>query len=313
MSGRIKVVAVVGPTASGKTGLAVDLALKYNGEVVSGDSMQIYKKMSVGTAKPTIDEMKSVPHHLIDTVEPSESYSVARYCEDAKNAVDGIVSRGRLPIICGGTGLYIDSFINNIPFAEQDDVHPLREQLQAEYDKDSGEALYEELKSADPQAAEKIHKNNAVKLIRAIEVIRSGSTLSEQIERTRAADSPYDAVYIGLGFADRSILYSRIERRVDEMIQNGLVIEAKSLYETKSELSPTALGAIGYKELFTYFDGKCDFDTAVSEIKKATRRYAKRQLTWFRRNKSINWIEASQPHEKIFEEAQKYMENSGNL
>ena len=308
---KIPIVAIVGPTASGKTSLSVSLAKEFNGEIISGDSMQIYKKMNIGTAKPTEEEKQGIPHHLFDIFDPSESYSVAKYVSDAKEAVNGVISRNSLPIICGGTGLYIDSFISNVPFFEQENIHPLREALQKEYDVDKGESLYEELKKGDPAAAEKIHKNNAVKLIRAVEILRSGRTLTEQVRLTEEAESPYEPLYIGLNFEDRSILYDRIEKRVDIMMEEGLLKEAEMLY--KQNLSATARAAIGYKELFSYFDGECTLNEAVEAIKINTRHYAKRQLTWFRRNKNTVFIEASQPFEKILEDAKKYMVKFTNM
>lgn len=311
MTKKIPVVAIVGPTASGKTSLSVALAKKYDGEIVSGDSMQIYKGMDIGTAKPTEEEKQGIPHHLFDIVEPSESYSVARYCRDAKTAVEDITRRNKLPIICGGTGLYIDSFISNVPFFEQEDVHPLREALMKEYEADKGESLYMELEKGDPVAAAKIHKNNAVKLIRAVEILRSGRTLTQQAQLTKQTESPYQPLYIGLNFSDRELLYQRIERRVDMMIKAGLLEEAERLYNTN--LSATARAAIGYKELFAYFDGNCTLEEAANAIKINTRHYAKRQLTWFRRNKNAVFIEASQPFEKILEEVQKHMEIFTNM
>lgn len=310
-SKKIPVVAIVGPTASGKTRLSVELAKLYCGEIVSGDSMQIYKGMDIGTAKPTEEEKQEIPHHLFDIVDPCECYSVARYVTDAKLAVEDITDRNKLPIICGGTGLYIDSFVSNVPFFEQEDVHPLREALQKEYEADNGESLYAELQKGDSIAAEKIHKNNAVKLIRAVEILRSGRTLTKQAEITKQTDSPYEPLYIGLNFSDRSILYDRIEKRVDMMMEDGLLEEAKALY--RQSLSATARAAIGYKELFSYFDGSCTLEEAVNAIKINTRHYAKRQLTWFRRNKNTVFLEASQPFEKILEEAQKYMEKFTNM
>lgn len=308
---KIPIVAIVGPTASGKTALSVALAKEFNGEIISGDSMQIYRTMDIGTAKPTEEEKQGIPHHLFDILEPSESYSVARYCADAKKAAEEITGRNRLPVICGGTGLYIDSFISNVPFFEQEDIHPLREQLQKEYDIDKGESLYNELKKGDPVAAEKIHKNNAVKLIRAVEILRSGRTLTKQVELTKETKSPYEPLYIGLDFSNRELLYRRIEKRVDIMMETGLLKEAENLYNR--ELSATAKAAIGYKELFSYFDGSCSLKEAVETIKINTRHYAKRQLTWFRRNKNTVFIEASQPFEKILEEAENYMEKFTNM
>ena len=294
---KITLVAVVGPTASGKTRLAVDLAKEFNGEIVSGDSMQIYKSMDIGTAKPTIEEMDGIPHHMIGIIDPDENYSVARYVSEAAEIIKDIHKRKKLPIICGGTGLYIDSLINAVPFFEQEDTHPLREALQKEYDADGGESLMRELYIGDREAAEKIHKNNAVKLIRAVEILRSGRTVTGQRELTKAVVSPYNSLYLGIDFSDRSKLYERIEQRVDIMLKEGLEDEARDLFSRP--LSSTAAAAIGYKELFAYFDGQITLEKAAEDIKTATRHYAKRQLTWFRRNKSINWISADDGYENI--------------
>lgn len=310
---KIPVITVIGPTASGKTGLSVRLCKALDGEVVSGDSMQIYRGMDIGTAKPTLEEREGVPHHLIDVADPSETYSVAKFCTQAGEAVRAIHARSKWPVLCGGTGLYIDSFLRNTPFPEQKEVEPLREELRKAYDADGGESLYRELTAADPVAAAKIHKNNAVKVIRAVEILRSGHTLTQQVARTRETETPYHPLRIGLDFADRSVLYGRIERRVDDMVANGLLEEAKKLYDRRDTLGSTAAAAIGYKELFAYFDGACALEDAVNAIKVATRHYAKRQLTWFRRDPSVCWLDAALPSEEILSQAQKLVENFANL
>ncbi len=309
----LPVIAVVGPTASGKTALSVGLCQRLGGEVISGDSMQIYKGMDIGTAKPSLDERTGIPHHLIDIANPEETYSVAKFCLMAGEAVRDIHRRGLWPILCGGTGLYIDSFLRNTPFPRQADVSSLREQLQKEYEADGGESLYEELTKGDPAAAAKIHKNNAVKVIRGVEILRSGHTLTGQIAKTKQTETPYQPLRIGLDFADRSLLYSRIDRRVDQMMEQGLLAEAKTLYNKRDTLGSTAAAAIGYKELFAYFDGICTLEEAVEQIKTATRHYAKRQRTWFRRDPSVTWLEASLPKEEILNQAQKVVETFSNL
>jgi len=303
----IRVLAVVGPTASGKTSLAVKLCQRLNGEVVSGDSMQIYRGMDIGTAKPTKEEQGGIRHHLLDIASPSENYSVARYCVDAAAAAEDIVSRGKLPVLCGGTGLYIDSFLRNTPFKEQADVSALRRSLEEEYRRDNGESLYRELMYADPLAAEKIHPHNAVRLIRAMELLRSGQSLTKQIERTEQTETPYRPLRLFLDFADRAVLYDRINKRVDAMMENGLLAEAERLYGLS--LGQTARAAIGYKELFMYFDGACTLESAVEQIKIATRHYAKRQLTWFRRDTTAVRLEASLPPEEILQKAQNLTKN----
>lgn len=286
---KIFVVAVVGPTASGKTGLGVKLAKHYGGEVVSADSMQIYKFMDIATAKPTKEEMCGVPHHVIDFVDPTESYSVARYTQDTKAAIDDIVSRGKLPIIVGGTGLYVDSFLENVEFFDVAADENLRKTLYEKAETDGVESLYEELKKVDPESAEKIHSNNVKKITRALEFFYStGKTITEQVRLSKIAPSPYESVIIGLSAKDRQFLYDRINLRVDIMLEMGLVEEAKNFYSTYG--TKTANQAIGYKELFPYIEGGVPLDECVENLKMQTRRYAKRQLTWFRRNENISFL-----------------------
>jgi len=291
---KVRVIAVVGPTASGKTGLAVELALRLGGEIVSADSMQIYKDISIGTAKPTAEEMRGVPHHLMDFVPLDRDYSVADYVRDAKREIAGIDARGAMPFVVGGTGLYIDSLLENIRFDEMEADVQLRAELRGFADRYGAEALHDELRKIDPELAEKLHPNNIGRVIRAIEVYRlTGKTMSEQQRLSRAEDSQYDVFWIGLTFRNRENLYARIDARVDEMMKNGLVDEARALYGRK--LSSTATQAIGYKELFDYFDGKQSLAEAADGLKRSTRRYAKRQLTWFRRNNNVNWVYMDEP------------------
>ncbi len=305
---KIPVAAVVGPTASGKTALAVRLAERFGGEVLSGDSMQVYRGMDIGTAKPTEEEKRGIPHHLIDIADPWETYSVARYVKDAAAAAESVSAKGRLPIVCGGTGLYIDSFLKNIPFPEQEDTHPMREKLYREYEADGGKTLFRELEKGDPQTAAKIHINNAVKLVRAVEMLRSGQSVSDRVRAAQNTESPYIPLYIGLRFQDRGLLYERIEKRVDSMMSAGLEEEARRLKNMSPPISATASAAIGYKEMFAYLDGHMTREDAVAEVKKATRRYAKRQMTWFGRNADIKWIDGALPFEEICKIAEKYME-----
>ncbi|MDD6022406.1 MAG: tRNA (adenosine(37)-N6)-dimethylallyltransferase MiaA [Acutalibacteraceae bacterium] len=286
---KIFIIAVVGPTASGKTSLGVELALHYGGEVVSADSMQIYKKMNIATAKPTAEEMRGVPHHLIDFVEPTESYSVARYKSDSVKAVEDISSRGKVPIIVGGTGLYVDSLLENIEFFDIAADDGLRWELFERAEKDGCEKLYSLLKSVDPESAAKIHSNNTKKIVRALEVyIKTGKTISEQVRLSRLGGTPFESVIIGLTAENRQFLYDRINRRVDKMIADGLVGEAKEFYSVYGV--KTANQAIGYKELLPYLEGRASLDECVERLKMQTRRYAKRQLTWFRRNENVNWL-----------------------
>lgn len=280
-----KVIAVVGPTASGKTGLAIEIAKEFNGEVVSADSMQIYKGMNIATAKPTEDEMQGIVHHLIDFVEPNETYSVAQYVEDAKKCINDIVSRGKLPVIAGGTGLYIDSLINGIDFGEVPDNSKIRKELNVRMEKQGSLALLNELKEIDPETASVLHENNRGRIVRALEVYYlTGETISEQKRKSRLSGSNYDALYICIEYSDREKLYQRIEKRVDMMVSSGLIKEAEE-YICLGE-DTTAKQAIGYKELKPYFENKCTLNEALDSLKKETRHYAKRQLTWFRRNEN---------------------------
>lgn len=286
---KIPVIVVVGPTASGKTGLAIDIAKKYNGEVVSADSMQIYKEMNIGTAKPTIEEMDLVKHHLIDFVNPNQSFSVADYVKLAHETIEEIYSRGKTPIIAGGTGLYVNSLLNNVQFKETIDDSNVREELYDYAKKNGAEALHDILKGIDPISANNIHANNIPRVVRAIEIFKlTGITMSKHQQESRLVPSKYNALKIGLNYKDRKILYERINKRVDIMIDNGLLDEAKDVLS--SEYVSTAMQAIGYKELFPYIKGNISLEEAVSNLKRETRRYAKRQLTWFRRDEEINWF-----------------------
>ena len=286
---KTKVIVIVGPTASGKTALGIHIAKKFGGEVVSGDSMQIYEKMDIATAKPTKEEMNGIKHHLIGFVNPQKEYSVASFCEDAKKAVAEIVKNGKTPVIVGGTGLYIDSFINNITFLENSDSEKIREELYKELREFGVEKLYNELLTVDSEAAKKIHPNNEVKVVRALEIYRStGKTLTEQNELSQQTESEYEPLYIGISYKDREKLYERINTRVDIMLKNGLLEEAKEFYNEYA--SKTAVNAIGYKELKPFLDGEKSLEECVDHLKQSTRRYAKRQLTWFNRNEKINWV-----------------------
>ncbi|MDE6519512.1 MAG: tRNA (adenosine(37)-N6)-dimethylallyltransferase MiaA [Ruminococcus sp.] len=283
------VLAVCGATASGKTWLGVELAKKYNGEVVSADSMQIYKGLNIASAKPTAEEMQGIPHHLIDFLERDSVFSVADYVELANKKIHEILERGKLPIIVGGTGLYIDSLLDNVKFSEAGSDNDFRESLYEFARINGNRALYEKLVNADPVSAESIHENNLVRVIRALEVMHiTGRKFSELKAESRLEKSPYDSIIIGLNTADRSMLYDRINRRVDEMVENGLIDEARELYT--SGFMATASNAIGYKELIPYFENIMSLDDCIDKIKQETRHYAKRQLTWFRKNERIRWI-----------------------
>ena len=279
---------IVGPTASGKTSLSIELAKKLNGEIVSADSMQIYKKMDIATAKPTDDEMQGIPHHLIDFLEPGEEFSVALYKEKAIAAIEDILSRGRLPVVVGGTGLYVDTLIKNTEFLDYE-KSDIRQKLEKRNEEEGTRKLLDELAEIDSVAASKLHLNDVKRIIRALEVYYStGKTISEQCELSHINESPYDWCLICLDATDRQVLYDRINLRVDIMLDMGLIKEAKAFY--CSDISSTAKQAIGYKELKPYLDGLVTLDQATEKLKMETRRYAKRQLTWFRRYENINWL-----------------------
>ncbi|MBR0348422.1 MAG: tRNA (adenosine(37)-N6)-dimethylallyltransferase MiaA [Clostridia bacterium] len=285
---RIPIVAVVGPTASGKSDLAVEICLRFNGEAVSADSMQIYKGLDISTAKPTEEEKKGVPHHMMDFLDNTESFSVAEYQKMAGECIRDIYSRGKLPVIVGGTGLYIDTLLNNIQLKEDSFDEALREKLLERVEKEGIENLLDELRGIDPEYAEKMHPNNVKRIVRALEVwYSSGVTMTQQIADSHA-ESPYDVCFIGLDAEDRDFLYERINRRVGIMLENGLEAEAKDYLS--QENTATSSQAIGCKELKPYFNGEITLAEASDNLRQATRRYAKRQLTWFRRNKEINWI-----------------------
>ena len=286
---KIPLVVVAGPTASGKTEAAIRICQWFNGEVVSADSMQIYKYLSVGTAKPDEAEKEGIPHHLMDFLEPSQPFSVAEYVEMAKEKIADIHSRGKLPVIVGGTGLYIDSLVNNIQFTESEGDPALREQLQNYAAEHGNEALWNLLNEKDPEAAANVHFNNVGRVIRAIEMIETtGKTKTEQLEESRREPSPYNTLYLALNYRDRETLYDRINRRVYIMLENGLEEEARFLLE--HGYAPTAAQAIGYKEMFGYLKGEETLEEAIEKIQQGSRRYAKRQLTWFRRNENVLWL-----------------------
>ncbi len=303
-----RIAAVVGPTASGKTSLAIELAQMFDGEIISCDSMQIYRGMDIGTAKPTPEETKEIPHHMIDIVEPSENFSAADYAPLAKKAADDILSRGKLPIFCGGTGLYLDSVITANDYADVETDLALRASLLEEAEQNGAEALWQRLFEVDSESAAGIHKNNIKRVARALEIyLSSGITKTEWDRRSRTRPAPYAPVIIALD-RDREELYSRIDRRVDIMIESGLENEVRSLVDSgKLPRSSTAAQAIGYKEIIEYFDGKCTLAEAVEQIKLSTRHYAKRQLTWFRRNPTVNWIKSADNFEDIVNIAKKLL------
>ena len=278
-----KVIAVAGPTASGKTSLAVFLARELGGEVVSADSMQIYKGMDIATAKPTIEEMEGIPHHLIGHVDVNEPYNVARYISEAKECINDIAARGKVPILAGGTGLYIDSLLYGVEFFDLPDNTKIRNELKQRLEIEGAQSLLSELYDIDKETAESLHINNIGRIIRALEVYYlTGETMSQMKKRSREKGSEYEPLYICIEFSDRQKLYDRIDKRVDIMLQNGLLEEARQYINMGQET--TSRQAIGYKELKPYFDGSLTLNDAIDNLKKETRHYAKRQLTWFRRN-----------------------------
>lgn len=291
MSSKIKAVAIVGPTASGKTGLSLRLAERFCGEIVSADSMQIYRGMDIGTAKANPNELLRVPHHMVDICDIGTIFSVADYSAMAKKCIVDIHERGKLPFIVGGTGLYVDNVIKNTKFAEHNDNTTVRETLTDKLNEFGAEWLYEELKKVDPQSSEKLHVNDTKRVMRALECyILTGKTKTELDAVSRNDDDFCESLYIGICFDDRQKLYQRINERVDQLMRDGLVSEVESLLNKGLADCSTAYQAIGYKEIAQYILGKCSLDEAVEQLKMATRRYAKRQMTWFNRNEKINWL-----------------------
>lgn len=308
-----RIVVVVGPTASGKTALSVELAHRFNGEVVSADSMQIYRKLNIGTAKPTVEEMRGIPHHMLDVAEPGESYSVSRYEQDGAVCVDDILARGKLPIVCGGTGLYIDALIRGGGFLQSGVDTGLRDQLEREWEEQGGEAMLARLASFDPDSAARLHLNDKKRIIRAVEVyLQTGITITEHNARTAALPPRYDAIMIGLRTDPRQILYDRIDRRVTKMLEAGLEEEARTLLEN-GDLAGTAAQAIGYKEMLAYFRGEATLEEAADLIRQKSRNYAKRQLTWFQKDARVQWITYNQPESEaeVFRIATNFLQEKG--
>lgn len=287
---KIKIISIVGPTASGKTSLSVELALALNTEVISADSMQIYKYMDIATAKPSADERKGVIHHLMDYVEPGESYSVSRYVNDALSSAQAISQKGKIPILVGGTGLYVDSLLDGIKFCEGETDLKLREKLKTELEENGLDFMINKLSEFDPQSAQKLSaERNPKRILRAMEVYyTTGVTLSEQNIKSKEQPSVFDSLKIGIKFRNRDLLYNRINQRVDIMLEQGLLREAEAFFS--STYGNTAKQAIGYKELKPYFDGTKNLNECIEHLKQSTRRYAKRQLTWFNRDKNIHWF-----------------------
>lgn len=285
----IKAIFIVGPTASGKTKASIEIAKLFAGEIISADSMQIYKGIHVASAAPDEDEKQGIPHHLIEFLELNEEFSVADYVKLAREKIKEINSRGKLPVIVGGTGLYISSLLDNIEFTDHDVDQDLRSELEAKFDAVGGEEMLRELSSFDPDSANRLHPNNRRRIIRAFEVyLQTGKTITEQNFLSKQNKSEIEPLIIGINFTDRQMLYDRINLRVDLMINNGLLDEAKSTYNMRNNKG--AFQAIGHKELYDYFDGNLNLEQAVENLKMQTRRYAKRQLTWFKRVENVKWF-----------------------
>ena len=286
-----KILCVVGPTACGKTKMGVLLARRYDGEVVSVDSMQIYRGMTIGTAAPTPEETEGIPHHMVAVADPAEKWSVARFTEAADACIQDILRRGKLPILVGGTGLYLDAIISGLTFAPGEAGGAVRKELEAQLAQEGITPLWEELQQVDPEAAVRLHIADEKRILRALEVYReTGCTISEHNRRTAALPRRYDPIYIGLAFRDRADMRDLIDRRVDAMMNAGLLGEVQALLEQGVPRTSTAFQAIGYKELLAAVDGQVPLEEAVAEIKLRSRQYAKRQLTWLRRNQDIHWI-----------------------
>ena len=305
------ILCLAGPTASGKTALAVELAKDLNGEVVSCDSMQVYRRMDIGTAKPSPEEMQGIPHHMIDVAEPDEDFSVSRYCAMAAPIVDDIVARGKTAIIAGGTGLYMDSLIRGNDFAPFPSTG-VRERLEAEADEVGLPAMLTRLREIDPDTAGRV--SDRKRILRALEVyLETGETITEHNRKTRLIPPKYTPLWLGLDFADRGELYRRIDKRVDIMLEMGLMEEIRSLLDSGIPEKCTAMQAIGYKEFVNALEGREPLSQAAEEVKKASRHYAKRQLTWFRRNPAVRWlVRSGDDGREILASARQIIRDSDN-
>lgn len=307
------IICVVGPTASGKTALAIELAKAFNGEIVSCDSMQIYRRMDIGTAKPTAEERQGIPHHMIDVADPEESFSVSRYCQMATPIVEDILRRGKTCIIAGGTGLYVDALIRGNDFAPIPSTG-CRQRLERRAEAEGIQVLTQELSAVDPESVQRA-QGNPRRIIRALEVyLETGRTLTAHNLATQAIPPRFSPLWIGLDDEDRQDLYRRIDLRVDLMLEQGLLEEIRSLLDSGIPESATAMQAIGYKEFIDALRGRIPMEQAVSDLKQATRRYAKRQKTWFRRNRDIHWIlrRPGQTSQEIFSQARLLAQSFDN-
>lgn len=304
-----KVIVIGGPTASGKTALSIELAKKINGEIISADSMQIYKEMNIGTAKPEKEEMQGIPHYMLDIITPEERFSVADYKIRAKKAIKEIIEKGKIPIIVGGTGLYIESLIYEIEFLQIETDLNYRKELEQIAQEKGLNYLYEKAMKIDPKAMEKISTNDQKRILRVLELYHQTGKTKTQLDNESRKEPEYDYKLFAINM-DREILYNRINKRVDIMLQNGLVNEVKNIYEKYKEF-PTAMQGLGYKEVVEYLEGKATYEQMVEKIKMESRRYAKRQLTWFRKYENITWIDGTEEVqkniEKIIKESNLYI------
>lgn len=292
---------LTGPTAVGKTKLSIDLAKAVGGEIVSADSIQVYRHMDIGSAKVTKSEMGGVPHHLIDVLDPTEEFNVVIFQKMAKEAVEGILNRGHIPVVVGGTGFYIQALAYDIDFTENDQDRTLRLELERIAGEKGGEYLHKMLEEVDPAAADQIHANNIKRVIRAIEFYRqTGTRISEHNEAERKKSSPYQLFYYVLN-TRRSILYNRVERRVEQMMEQGLLEEVKKLAAMGCARDMVSMQGLGYKELLDHLEGRCTLEEAVYTIKRDTRHFAKRQLTWFKREKDVRWLNLPDFHDNLTE------------
>ncbi len=305
MNKKPAVIAIVGPTAVGKTALSIGLAKAYNGEIINGDSMQVYRELNIGTAKITEDEMAGVPHHLLDIKDPTDGFSVAEYQKLVRDKIEEIASRGKVPIIVGGTGLYVQSVLYDFRFTEQPKLASTRIQ---ELEGLKSEELYARLLKKDPEAAKDIHPNNVQRVIRAIERLELTGMQRDEIEQKQGHEKVYPHYIIGLNI-DREVLYERINKRVDIMVEQGLLQEVKGLYD-KGIRNSQSIQAIGYKEIYDYLDGKITLEEALERLKQNSRRYAKRQLTYFRNKMDIHWFNPFEDNKRILEEINSFLQEN---
>ena len=303
-----KLVVILGPTATGKSRCGIELAKRFRGEIISGDSMLVYRQMNIGTAKPSEKELQSVPHHLVNILNPDSSYSVADFQQQAAETISGIIGRGNLPILVGGTGLYIKALLEDYQFSEVEEKPELRQQLEAFASEQGNDKLFDWLKREDPAAALRLHPNDVRRVVRALETVLSGDKVSQE----KKSELKYDAVVFGL-FMDRDFLYERINRRVDRMLEEGLEEEVRSLLKAGVPVDCLSMKSLGYRQMAEYLTGQCDFSTAVENIKKGTRHFAKRQITWYKKMPYIHWftVDRNLDYEKIVTDMADTLVKSG--